>query len=634
MISQLASLPAAGLALPGTLGVRADTGRPVVHDGLTPGGREVPHRSYPDMAALLADPTRPPAGQGGFLRVGRALFRQGARNEAAAPLVTAGGAPLWPVSVDGQLSLRQFGARLAGPEARGGEAGGGDADGAILARALALLPPGHRLEIGGDLWLDQPLALPPARRDITLAAGRILRRPAAPDPPRARAPDWQALLELRDWQGCRLEGLTFRAGQGTGRAARDGGLRLDGCRDLVIAGCRFDACYYGLAGGGQRSRDITVEACHGQTRGSVEALRRRARGAGLAAAEATARALRAGGGALVMGAGRMDRVTVRGCTGQGWNHLVLSGDSQGWLLEDCALADSGDSAFYLRGAHHRIRRCRATRAGKDGIKILDFTDGRAGHDNAITDCQVTGGMGHTRPDGGKGISCQTENSLIATCEITCAGPRRAGLAARGEVGVQVSGSGTTLRDITVTGPAVDSRPAAGVSADVDPDPDPGRMIGLALRGHRTRPTRGLTAEGIRGQGLSWLWVVAGEGLDAVTLRAGQAQDCRALGRVATERPGGIGRVTVQGGGIEGAAWDALQLLAPGAEIQLTEVRFAALAPGRHCLVHGAGTTGRYQDCPWDGSGAARPVRPQLGGPAVADKREEPPGPGRLSGVFP
>ena len=217
MISQLPSLPANGLALPGTLGVRADTGCPVVHDGLTPGGLEVPHRSYSDMTALLADPTPAPGGAGRFLRVGRMLFRQGALADAAAPMVTAGGTQLWPVSIDGRLSLRQFGAQLDGPKAETEEE-----NGAILARTLALLPPGSRLEIGGDLWLDRPLELPPDLRDLTLAAGRILRH-SAPDQTKTRDPRWRALVQLRGWQGCRLEELAFDAGQGAGSAFREGG---------------------------------------------------------------------------------------------------------------------------------------------------------------------------------------------------------------------------------------------------------------------------------------------------------------------------------------------------------------------------------------------------------------------------
>lgn len=640
MIPQLNSQPSDRIALPGTLGVRAGSAVPVVHDGLTPGGLEVPHPVFADLAALLADRS-PAVRAASFLRVGQTLFRQGHPEAGPAPLRTAGGLALWPVAIDGRVQLAQFGAFLPGA-----------APGALLARALAELPAGGRLEIGGTITLSTPPALPPDLADITLARGRILLRPAAGQgasdrPPRRR------LLHLAGWQRCRLEHLALDPGQGHPQALafREIAIGLEGCREIEIADCRFDDCYCGVEGLGRPSRGIRILRCEGQARGSVEALRRQAR-AGLAEAgetemgtskmggagaaplsEAAARghALRHGGAAMIAGSGVMEEVLVRGCRGEGWNHLVLSGDSRAWWLDDCHLDDSGDSAFYLRGSDHRITGCRVARAGKDAIKILDYTSGAAGAGNLISGCQVRGGAGHTRPDGGKAINCETDDSLIEACRIDLAATAPGELAAAaGQIGVYLSGSRTRLRDTEVTGPG----------------PEAGRTHAVALRPNKSRATRQIRVANVTARQVTRLWAILGrdtpDGLQDIELRDCRVEDCLSLGQLTALGRGPIGDLRVQGGGVRGARGDAVVLAAAGARVTLEGVSFRGLAPGRHCIRLEAPARGSYRACPWDGSGAAVPV---LAAGVTAGPDAEPrtgketgaeagPGPGPLSGRFP
>ena len=629
MIPELSSQPTERIALPGTLGVRAGSACPVVHDGQTPGGLAVPHMTFPNLVALLRS-TSIPLSEGSFLRVGRTLFRQGRLGEDAVPLRTAGGVPLWPVAIDGRLRLSQFGAYLDGAD-----------HGRILTRALGCLPAGGHLEIGGTLTLTTPPALPPDLADITLARGRILLRPAAGQgasdrPPRRR------LLRLTGWQRCRLEHLELDPGQGHPQALafREIAIGLEGCRDIEIADCRFDDCYCGVEGLGRPSRGIRILRCEGQARGSIEALRRQAR-AGLASSdntgpgkpemggagaaplsEAAARghALRHGGSAMIAGSGVMEEVLVRSCRGGGWNHLVLSGDSRAWWLDDCHLADSGDSAFYLRGSDHRITGCQVARAGKDAIKILDYTSGAAGAGNLISGCQVRGGAGHTRPDGGKAINCETDDSLVEACRIDLTPAPPARLAAAGQIGVYLSGSRTRLCDTEVTGPG--------------PGPKAGRTHAVALRTNKYRATRQIRVANVTARQVTRLWAILGrdtpDGLQDIELRDCWGEDCLSLGQLTALGRGPVSDLRVQGGGVRGARGDAVVLAAAGARVTLEGVSFLALAPGRHCIRLEAPARGSYRACPWDGSGAAFPI---LAAGTMA-RPEAGPGAGPLSGRFP
>lgn len=544
-------------------------GGPVVHDGVNPGGQPVAHVAFVSVAEMLAAPLAP-RGPGALWVAGQRIYAE--RPEAGAGLDTAGGARLIPVQFerDGVLELR----------AAGGAVDGRTDDTLALQRALAMLAGGGTLEIGGTALLTGTVAVADLR-GVTLVGGTILRREGQAGDARHPA------LRMERWQDCLVRDLVFDLGNDH-TASRELALALDGCRGIEIAGCRFDNCYSGIWGTGGLSEGIRVSGCQGVSARSVHA----------AGQDGTR-----GGGAMVYGNARMRDVTVVECSGAGWNHLVLSGDCERWTVQDCHLSDSGDSAFYLRGSHHRIVGCTAERAGKDGIKILDFTDGTPGTGNVIEHCSILGGVGYTRRDGGKGINCETDSSQVTDCRVELALAPGLSLAAPRMRGVYVSGSGTRVSRITVTG--------AGEEA----------AFGLVVSANNSRQTRDILASGIRATGVGRAWVVNGRssfGVSGVVLEDCQARGCGGLGLAShdyaqDEVPGPkITGLVIQGGGIHGSRGTALVLgfLADGVTVE--SLSFRDLAPGSYCIDHRDGTVGLYRDCSYDGSGAA-PVVSHAGG---------------------
>lgn len=466
-------------------------------------------------------------------------------------VMTKGGLKLYVLPNDGKITLQQCGAMLDGVTD----------DTEALRLALDILPEGGTLSIGGTALIQgsaQP-ALP--RSGITVTEGTIRRSfSGAAD---VNTP----VFDLNGWTRCLFE-LTFDLGNATS-ASRETAFILRGCEDVTFRNCAFDDCHYGILGSNATSRDIRLIGCRGYHDAPVQG---------------------EGGGAMIFGNGVMDNVKIDQCEGLGWQHLVLSGDAERWTVTNSSMDESGDSAIYLRGSQHRVDNCWVRRAGKDGIKILDYQSGARGTQNIVANCHVFG-AGYVKSDGGVCVNIETDHSKISGLVLQL--DDVSALASAATAGINLSGEDMVVENVVVRG--------AGLNAVA------GEGVGVLVN-NSSRDTAHITLMNIRATSLRYgcaLFSRAGMVVSNVVLRDLWCRDVD-TGVMAYDLSGNTRRLHISGGGVTGTSGHGMTF-AGIPDVRVQGVDFAEIPSDSYCFNLREGTEGLYTGCAWDGSARA-PVK--------------------------
>ncbi|MGI3167291.1 right-handed parallel beta-helix repeat-containing protein [Pseudooceanicola sp. 200-1SW] len=484
-------------------------------------------------------------------------------------VMTKGGLKLYVLPNDGKITLQQCGAMLDGVSD----------DTEALRLALDILPDGGTLSIGGTALIQGSVQPTQPRNGVTVTDGTLLRTQGGEAS--ANAP----VFDLSGWTRS-LFRLSFSLGNDSS-ASREIAFLLRGCEDLALQDCIFDACHYGVLGSGAVSRDIRLLNCRGvNARSEHEA----SVAAGMVAAQ--------GGGAMVFGNDVLNEVTIDQCEGRGWNHLALSGDASGWTVSNSAMDDSGDSTIYLRGSNHLVQNCAIRRAGKDGIKILDYRSGARGEYNIISDCRVLG-AGYTKSDGGICVNLETDHSKIAGLVLQV--DATSALASEATSGVTVSGENILVENVVVNG--------AGGYAEA------GVGVGVSIN-NSARNTSHLTLSNLRATAVRYactMYSRPGWTVSRVVLSDLWCRDVDGAVMV-YDLSQNTSRVTVSGGGLDGASSHGMTF-AGVADLTVEGFAFMNVAGDAYCLNIRQGSSGRFLGCAWD-STALAPVKTDQAGPGT------------------
>ena len=497
------------------------------------------------------------------------LFRIASSDATDHHLVTAAGVKIYAEPRHGVITLRQC----------GGIVDGMTDDTAALELALRVVPDGGVLDIGGTALIQSTASTPMPKTGVRILNGTLTRSTGGVEDMNIPA------LELVGWNNAEIS-LDFRLGNHL-TLSREVGISLDGCQDISITNCRFDECRIGVFASGTPSRSIRVTSCRGDNPESAHT-----------ATYSASNSSNRGGSALVGGNGRLSQVHVDRCEGSGWNHLVLSSDASNWTVSHCSMTDSGDSAIYLRGSNHRVENCWIHRAGKDGIKLLDFKDGAPGMNNIVSNCCITG-AGYTKEDGGICVNSETDNTKISG--IIASLSNTAELATTGTKGVAVSGENVTSTDIVITG--------SGTLTQA------GEAIGILVN-NSFRTTSNITISNARLRDMRHAVSISSR--SGLTVNDIFVQNVRArnvdVAIQSFDSTGNTSNISVLGGGVDGTTGAGIAIsYQPGGFI-LDGFEFRNIAPGSPCIDHRNGTVGTYRNCFWDGLGTGtRPVKDSDGG---------------------
>lgn len=484
-------------------------------------------------------------------------------------VMTKGGLKLYVVPNDGKITLQQCGALLDGVTD----------DTEALRLALDILPDGGTLSIGGTALIQGSVRPALPRNGVTVTEGTILRTQGAAA--NTNAP----VFDLTGWTRS-LFRLTFSLGNGAS-ASRETAFMLRGCEDIALQDCIFDDCHFGVLGSVEMSRDIRLLNCRGVNSWSEHEA---SVTAGLESSQ--------GGGAMVFGNDVMNEVIIDQCEGRGWNHLALSGDATGWTVSNSAMGDSGDSTIYLRGSNHLVQNCAIRRAGKDGIKILDYRSGARGEYNIISDCRVLG-AGYTKSDGGICVNLETDHSKIAGLVLQV--DATSALASEATSGVTVSGENILVENVVVNG--------AGGYAEA------GVGVGVSIN-NSARDTSHLTLSNLRATSMRYactMYSRPGWTVSRVVLNNMQCRDVDGAVMV-YDLSQNTSRVTVSGGGLDGSSSHGMTF-AGVAELTVEGFEFMNVDSQAYCLNIRQGSSGRFLGCAWNGTAKA-PLKADQAGPGT------------------
>ena len=463
-------------------------------------------------------------------------------------VMTKGGLKLYVLPNDGKITLQQCGALLDGVTD----------DTEALRLALDILPDGGTLSIGGTALIQGSVRPALPRNGVTVTEGAILRTYSG------EVDVNTPVFDLNGWTRCLFQ-LTFSLGNDSS-ASRETAFILRGCEDITFRDCAFDGCHYGILGSNQTSRDIRLISCRGNHPEAAQG---------------------EGGGSMIFGNGMMENVKVDQCEGAGWQHLVLSGDAQRWTVTNSGIAESGDSAIYLRGSQHRVHNCWVRKAGKDGIKILDYQSGERGTQNIVADCQIFG-AGYVKSDGGVCVNIETDHSKVSglVIQLDDVGV----LAAGATTGINVSGENVVVENIVVRGSGLYEEAGEGVGVSIN---------------NSGRDTSHITLMNIRATSLRYgcaFFSRSGWGVSNVAIRDLWCRDVDS-GVIAYDLSGNTRQLYVSGGGVATPAGHGMSL-AGIPDVRVEGVEFSNLAIDSYCLNLREGTSGLYMGCGWDGTGKA------------------------------